>query len=99
MEELVRVSIESIDVGVPILLRGWRPRPVIVSWDGRDFRVWMSIPDMERMDSWDVERRRLGWKEVDHSECRSNWVSFDISEGLISSSRDGMLGVCRSSIS
>jgi len=39
MDELVSVSIESIDVGVPSLVRGCRPRPVIVSCEGRDLRV------------------------------------------------------------
>jgi hypothetical protein len=71
MEELVRVSIESIDVGVPSRVRGWRPRPVMVNCDGRDLRVWISIPEIERMDSCDVERRRLGWNDVDHSSCIS----------------------------
>jgi hypothetical protein len=99
IDELVSVSTESIDVGVPSLVRGWNPRPVIVICEGRDLRVWMSILDIESIDSWDVERRRLGWNEVDHSSCNSKFESFDISEGLASSSSDGMLGVCKSGIS
>ena len=60
----------------------------------------MSIPEMESMDSWDVERRRLGWNEVDHSSCISvKFESFEMSEGVISFSSGGMLGVCKSGIS
>jgi hypothetical protein len=42
---------------------------VIVIWEGRDLRVWISIPDMERMDSWDVERRRVGWNANGSKTC------------------------------
>jgi hypothetical protein len=62
MEELVRLSIEIAVEGLPSLLYGRSTGvlPVIVSCEGRDFRVWMSMPEIERIDSWDVVRRRLG---------------------------------------
>jgi hypothetical protein len=65
MEELVRLSIEIIVDGVPSLLYGriMAFPPVIVICEGRDLRVWMSIPDIERIDSWDVVRRSVGWNE------------------------------------
>ena len=50
---VVIVSIETTVVGDPSLVRGRRsalPR-VIVSCDGRDLRVWMSIPEIDRIDS------------------------------------------------
>lgn len=101
MEELVSASIEKADVGVQILERGWRPRPVIVIWEGRDLSVCMSIPEMERMDSWEVERRRVGWSIVDHSSWISislKFASVEMSDGVVSSSNDGTLGVWRSRI-
>jgi hypothetical protein len=63
MEELVRLSTEIVVNGVPSLLYGriMGFLPVMVSWDGRDLSVWMSIPEMERIDSWEVVRRRVGW--------------------------------------
>lgn len=64
LEWAVTVSMEVIVDGV--LTRPWGRRkallPVMVIWDGLDLRVWMSIPDMERMDSCEVDRRSVGWK-------------------------------------
>ena len=53
MDSLVRVSVEYVGLGDESLDRGRirAPPPVIVNCEGRDFRVWMSIPEIEMMDS------------------------------------------------
>lgn len=100
IDELVRVSTEDMDVvGVPTLERGCRPRPVMVICEGRILRVWISMPEIERMDSCDVERRREGWKGVHSSSrvpaTRSDW--FGMSEVVNSSSSDsGTVGAFKS---
>ncbi len=71
-----------------------RPRR---SWDGRDLRVWMSMPEIERRDSWDVEQWRVGVKKSSRIgdsvsvewEGWENWEGPSSDEG-VSSWADGM---------
>ncbi len=98
----VIVSMETIVDGVPNLVRGrrWRLSPVMVICEGRDLRVWMSMPEIERIDSWDEVRLSAGCKvEVHWWSWLSNSDSWETSEGVLSSSSEGMLGVCKSGIS
>lgn len=67
VEELVIGPVEANETtgaNWPGLVRGRSIalEPVIVSWEGRDLRVWISMPDIERIDSCEVDRRRVGWK-------------------------------------
>lgn len=88
-----RAVIVSIDVmvdGCASLLLGRRSELlVMVICDGRDFSVCMSIPDIERIDSCDVERRNVGCNEVDQCGSESKGDACEISESVTSSTRVG----------
>ena len=59
---VMAVLTETTDVGVPERGRYIEMPDLIVSCEGRDFRVWISKPDTDIMDSCEVERRSVGRK-------------------------------------
>jgi hypothetical protein len=59
--------------------------PVIVSWDGCDFKVWISSPAIDRIDSWEAERRKEGWNVKLENGFSAPLGSSGSSDGEISS--------------
>jgi hypothetical protein len=59
------------------------------SWEGRDCRVWMSMPETEMRDSWEAARRSEGWWYVVGDITYSSSGSGEVKEyesGVVASS-------------